>query len=555
MDARLKAICGLLTNPDPLRRTAAAIVLAELAPPDAAVARALGEALPDANQTLTTAILDAFDAIGSRTALPYLLPLLDVDDVAVKMRAIGVITKAGGAALPLIQPLLADASQSKTLMFVDMLARIPTGDAMRALLQLLPDADADLTAEIAEAVHRHARPMPPAARGAFHKRVAQFMTTAAVKNSERLQGACLRLLGALARPEARPILVRWACSATAPRLRIQALRGLQDAEWTPVTARPVFAKVRTMLSDPDADVAEHASRVLAAMPAATLTTAQWRAMLDSANASARSMALTRLAEDASSTGKRALLALLQHTDTHVQESAAGALARQPGAATALLDALLGETDPERAWRLAKILKPHAPTLKARDRQRLKTNTASAMNRAQATGDALLYLLRHADGPAADALHRDAAQAAMREKRWADAVVGFRRLMHSPGFDDDSRYALSICNLKLSLKELAPALRANDFALRGFHALLRNAGYKLPAKLLKDKALDAEDFYYVGFHFSEMTGSEREFGDQLLRHVLTRWPRTPAGKTARTKLGVTGKAPAAKAERAKPSRKS
>jgi HEAT repeat protein len=70
MDAKVKAICGMLRSEDPLRRLAAAIVLGELAPRDATVVKALGDALADANQSLTGAILDAFDAIGSPAALP-----------------------------------------------------------------------------------------------------------------------------------------------------------------------------------------------------------------------------------------------------------------------------------------------------------------------------------------------------------------------------------------------------------------------------------------------------------------------------------------------------
>ncbi|MCE9614649.1 MAG: hypothetical protein K8T26_10265 [Lentisphaerae bacterium] len=551
-DAAFKKICGLLQSDDPMRRTAAAIVLGELAPDDAAVVRALGEALPGANQLLTTAILDALEAIGHRDALPHLVPLLDAEDVAVKLRASAAITRAGGAALPLIRPLLADAGASKKLVLVDLLARIPTVDALRSLLSLLPDADADLTVEIAEAVHRHARAMTPAQRTPLHKLVVQFMDGAPVRASERLQGAGLRLLGALACPEARTVLLRWAGAADSPRLRLQALRGMQNLAWTSATAKPVAPKMLQFMGDTDPEVAQQALRVLTVLPADVLTTAQWRALLDYAFTPARGLALARLAADTSPAGGRVLLALLQHADEHVRETAAGALARQPQVAGAVLEALLDKADIEQAWRLAKILKPHAATLPSRDQKRLKERAARGLAAKEPTIDALLYLLRQADAPAADAVIREAAFAAVRAKRWGDAVAGLRRVMNSPGFDDECRYALSLCNLKQSPKELAPHLRAEDYALRGFQGLLRSPDFNLAARLVKEPAVEAEDLYFVGFHFSDLTGDERAFGEGLLRHVIKTWPRTPAGKAAKIKLGVAnGVEPTAKSRPASP----
>src|SRR5712671_8078231 len=86
----------MLQSPDGMRRCGAAMVLAELAPKDAPVIRALGDALKDANQLLTKYILEAFEAIGSRSIVPHVLPLLDAEDVETKLRAAGIVARAGG---------------------------------------------------------------------------------------------------------------------------------------------------------------------------------------------------------------------------------------------------------------------------------------------------------------------------------------------------------------------------------------------------------------------------------------------------------------------------
>ena len=134
MDATLRAICGLLESTDPLRRHAAAIVLAELAPKDTVVVAALGKALPAANPVLIGHILDAFEAIGSPAAVPYVMPLLDADSMEIKLRAVAMIARAGDRMVPDIQRRLESAKPSERLMLVDLLARIHAKAAFDALL-------------------------------------------------------------------------------------------------------------------------------------------------------------------------------------------------------------------------------------------------------------------------------------------------------------------------------------------------------------------------------------------------------------------------------------
>ena len=110
----------------------------------------------------------------------------------------------------------------------------------------------------------------------------------------------------------------------------------------------------------------------------------------------------------------------------------------------------------------------------------------------------------------------------------------RRLVGTETCDDEVRYELSVCNLKVSPKDLTPHVRAEDHALRGIQGLLRNKAFKLLDRVKKDKTLDAADLYYLGFHFAEATTEDREFGRELLAHVAKRWPKSEQGKAAKHK---------------------
>lgn len=532
MDRTLQKICGLLQCPDNARRSAGAIVLAQLAPKDPGVVKALGEALPGADSILAGHVLEALDAVGSPAAVPYVMPLLDSEDMAMRLQAAAIIAKAGGAVVPQIKARFEPASPAQKLVLVDLLARVHTREAFRTLLELLMDPNFELVKQTCEAVRRHVPTAAPKDRAAFHQEVVRFMGTARVKAQERALTSCLLLLGYIGRPEARAVLLKHAAPKMSLYLRRHALIGLKAVELSGAAAAAVSRQVAGYLDDADEGVAHHALDILGRLPAAGGAKAQWGKFLRSPHAAVRAFAARRLAEEDSAATNRELLALLRHEDTEIREIASSALAAHPGAARLLLEELEPETDAEATWRFVKILKPHSPSIDAKSLKRFQALAARALNDGDPRYEALLYFVRNVSPNAADAVLLEAGLDLRREKRWAQAVECLRRLIHTESFDDEARYALSACNLKLSLKDVTPQARAEDHALRGFHALLRNRTFDLVDRFQKDKTLDASDLYYVGFHFAETPGEDRDLGNRILEQVAKRWPKSEEGVAAK-----------------------
>jgi len=73
----------------------------------------------------------------------------------------------------------------------------------------------------------------------------------------------------------------------------------------------------------------------------------------------------------------------------------------------------------------------------------------------------------------------------------------------------------------------------------FTRLLQNAALDVAGKLAKAKWLDAEDLFYVGFHFGEQTHRARDFGKQVLEMVVKRSPKSEVAKQAKRKLKSEG----------------
>ncbi len=534
MHETIRVVCGLLQNPDHMRRCAAAIVLAELAPRDAAVVRALGEALSGASGTEAGYILDALEAIGSPGAVPYVLPLLETGDVATKLRAAAIVARGGAGVVPDLRERIAAATGARKLVYVDALARVRAPAAFRAILELLLESDLELVKETCAAVQRHLAGVPPKERAVLHREAVTFMTGPKARGSERVQVSCLILLGHIGRPEARAVLLKHAGPKHPLPVRRHALGGLRGLELAGPAARAVGKELAPYLDDSDETIVRQVLEVLGRLSAAGVE-APWEKLMTSPHPSARAAAARQLASSDTAAANRALLQLLRHEDTQLQEIAAGALSAHPGAARMLAEALADEESAEAAWRLAKILKPHAGTVDPKLMKRLTGLAARDLASGAPRYEALLYFLRNASPAATEDVLREAGLDHRAAGRWTQGVECLRRIVHSERFDDEARYALSVCNLKLSPKDFGPSMRAEDHALRGFHALLRSRAFPLLARLGKDKALDAADLYYVGFHFAEMVGDEHAFGAQLLAHVTKRWPRSPEGRSAKGRL--------------------
>ena len=66
------------------------------------------------------------------------------------------------------------------------------------------------------------------------------------------------------------------------------------------------------------------------------------------------------------------------------------------------------------------------------------------------------------------------------------------------------------------------------------AALLSRGFDVGTALRKDKSLDLDALYYVGFHFAE---AKKPLGQELLEEVVKKGGRTKVGKMAKNKLAL------------------
>lgn len=517
------------------------MVLAELAPKDALVVKALGETLKNANQLLTRYVLEAFEAIGTRAVVPHVLPLLESDDAETKLRAAAIVARAGGAVVSELKRHFEKANAQQRLVLVDILARIHSRESMQLILESLFDPDPEIVKECCQAVRRHIGDATPKDRAALHRQVVKFMTSSRARKNDRVLTACLLLAGYIGAPDARKILLKYSAPRNLTYIRRNALLGLKGLELTGAAVHQVARTMLKYLGEPDfANIGQNALDIIEKLPLPRSYNGQWRRLLRSKHVGARAFAARKLAATEDAGTNRLMMSLLRHSDPQISEIAAGALARRKSAVRLLLAALARERKPEPAWQLAKILKPHSQAVDKPTVKKFAGLAARALEAGQPRHEALLYFLRNINSNAADGVWRDVGLKFKKAKKWAKAAECLKKLTSTNLFDRELRYELSVCNLRTSPKELHAHLRSEDSALRGFQALLADKNFKLFDRLRKDKCLDVTDLYYVAFHFSEGVGEEQKFGCRLLQYVADRWKKTKQGKEARNKLSLMAK---------------
>ena len=525
----------MLQSPDGMRRCAAAMVLGELAPKEAAVVAALGEALKNSNQLLTRYVLEAFETIGSRAVVPFVLPLLDADDMETKLRAAGIIANAGGEMIGELRRQFEKASPQQKRLLIDILARMHSREAMQLILDVLFDPDFELVKEACQAVRRHITDIAPKDRLALHKQVVKFMASSRVKKNDRVLTHCLLLVGNIGATDAPNVLLKFTTPKNLGYIRRNALIGLNGLQLAGSASTTVVKQIFKYLSEADPQIIQLTLDIIDEQPPVAALDNQWQKLLKSKHSTVRAFAARKLAANDNPAGNKLMMALLAHPDAQISEIAFGALARHKKATPLLLAAIARERNSEAAWRLAKILKPHSAALDKAVAKKFSALAARDLEAGNSRHEALFYFLRNIDPAIVDDVLTATGLKFKKAKKWAKAVDCLKQLSRAESFDAELRFELSVCNLKQSAKDIAPNLRADDHALRGFQPLVPDKPFKLFDRLKKEKCLTAADLFYVGFHFSEGTGEEQKFGRQLLEYVAKRWPGTKDGKAAKNKL--------------------
>jgi hypothetical protein len=182
--------------------------------------------------------------------------------------------------------------------------------------------------------------------------------------------------------------------------------------------------------------------------------------------------------------------------------------------------------------MRNVLRPSAKKVPAAMRKQLLETATDRLAEGERNWEALLDVARDAD-PAAVAEALRALAQKLRKKNTDKSLTVLALLCRSDKSTDIDRYALAALELQKGTHDTRPAARAGDPALHKL-AVLLTKGFDVGTALRKDRSMELEDLYYVGFHFVE---EGHPIGEELLSEVVKKGGRGKVAKMAKNKLSL------------------
>jgi HEAT repeat protein len=533
------------------KRIAAAIVLGEISAKGANVVEALARTLDSGIALLQRHALEALARTGAKKAAPKILPLLGAREEDVRRAAVAAMASIGAEAIPTLRERMSAAGPEERRSIDAVLAAVGGKDAFHTLLGGMAGSNAEAAKAAALAVRQKVKDADTRQRKSYVLETERFLEKQ-VSNGGNTGAiaAGIKILGYLEDPATIPTLLAFAKGrSNAAGVRQEALIALRFllGKKTADTKKVVSALVEAA-DDADRSLAQTALHTLAGLTIPGDAMKRLEKLALHPDVERARFVLEMLGRTAGAEPARVLVSVLSTTkDKRRAEIAATCLLQpadggglpSPGSALVrddavalLAKALLEASDPDRGWLLRNVLRPSARRVAAASRRAMLDEAMRRLAAGARTWEPLLATARDADPAAAAEALRALAQRS-RKSAPDKALVVMRLLSRSEGCTDEDRYALAAAELARGARDTRPAARASDESLRLFGALL-DRGVDVGAQLRRDKSLELDHLYYVGFHFAEQG---HPLGEELLRTVVDKGGRTKIAKMARSKLAL------------------
>lgn len=541
MASEIGKICKMVEEGDLELRCAAAKVLGELKPKEKQAVAALTRALSEDNDVLRRYVLEAIGKIKDKTFIPSLLPLLG-NGGGVRAQAVDALALFGSSIVSQVKSLAKSEDSTVRHSAIEVLVKLKSKSSLRTLFDVVRETEFPLSHHIAQ--HASAQleqvipTMTPAEKDDLYEVIQDALPEEETNATVALMA--MRALSVLQNPQSAKYLLRFTQPPWTSPVRAQALNALRhlhvDEKDVPMVAVACFA----LLKDRDfPQIVKPALDLLYRLPLSNEIAHQLEDCLRSRHVEVKNFAVRKLGHVTSDRAAELLLQCLNDRDAIIRDLAQQAILRQPAVVPQVLKQFEEATSDDQRQALMPILRAHAASFTKATINRLVKQFLTLLHEGNEAYRATLDLLRRAAPEAALEPLLDEAAEHLKAKRYTDAAKTLNALSGTELFTEEVQYLLALAHLKQSRKDLALTARQTDPALRFFGNLLARNAAVLAERLKKDKSLEPEDFFYLGFHFAERSHVEKTFGAAMLQHVATQYTRREIGKAAKKKLQVEG----------------
>lgn len=521
------------------QRTAAAIVIGELAPKEATVIDRLADAARDTDRTLRLKAIEALGKIGSAKARDALYPLLDEGDT--RDAAARAVALAGNPVVTYARKTYPTAPLAKRRTLLRVLGLIRSKDAMSFLMEILLDPTPPDASDVVTIFKQETGTLESKARKQLSTQVRAVLSKKDFQRNRTAVEAAIELLNHLRDPDSAKLLLEFATVDNPSTVRRAALTGLR---WMLPDAKQKAEPVKLLLSFiEEEDFMNIVSPSLEALLPIEIPKSSAQALIalaESRHPLVRKFALQKMSGLDTPEATTTLVEALSDADPMVRQLAARSIEAQPGAWKVVVAELSKTTDAELAWRMVRAVKRVGDEVNRPALEKLCKEAISRLEASDPIAEAMLHLILNL---APDVHYEGLRKRAHYWKRKKDYAAGERCLsflVQTEEFTDDDRFELAMLALRASSAPAGSVTRDTDVPLTLLKALIRGGEYPVAKKIQTEtRTLEPPDLFYLGFHLVEGPEAERVIGTDILNKLVETTPRSKVGKSAKSKLKVEG----------------
>lgn len=528
MNETMKSIVGLLEDGKPELQVAAAQVLGELRPRDAAATEALADGI-DRSPVLGRFCLDALAKIGSAAALRALAEAV-VEHEVLSEHAAQLLGEIGAPAHGVLAKIYPQAIGEQRARILGVLAREWGKDSLNVFAEAL--FTPDLTESAAELLEAQA--------DSFRSEHAKMLRDALPKDlAEALPPACVaQVFGVLAKVDpngSKTLFLKHTEPEVVAPVRAAALRGLCG---TKLTQKQTMALMDALQDKAQRNVHDAIRDVLASLPelpngiAPTL-----KRMLASRQPEQKLFAARMLRTVGGTELAKTFLKMLQHEDERFRAAARESLANNKQAVEPLLKLLQSTKDAELAQTCAQTLRKLSQYLTPKLLKATAEKAVKLLPNNPRLGDLMLDLVLQAGGDKVAPMLLEKAVRLRRAKKQAEALHLLAKLAAGEHGGDEPHYQIALTKL-LAEAEADETEESPGNSTMGFFAVLIRNGFPLFDRLKRESVVKPDMLLRVATHFASHVGVERRFGTEILQHLAQR-TKGRAGDEARLALRTVG----------------
>lgn len=537
MDIPAKKLLRLLSDSvSPDARAAATLVVGELGLRDADIATAVADLLTDSSGEVRTNAIKAAGQLKIEKTLPILLERISHGGPEASLAAEAAVG-LGAKGVKGLQDLMHKVVPGVRKYIAAALTSSVSHGGDAAGIAVLLDHDPQVAASASAAIIAKI----PTIAADRKKELAKELTVLAKNKKKPIPATSevpvVRLLLALNEPAAAEVLWDRILLPYPPEVRTMALQAVGG--WTPAPSKEQLGRLFHCASEPDFRIAAPALAILHKLPVTDKTLDDWISLLHAPDIAARRLAMDKIGDRDTAEVAEGLLAQFHHSDRGVRDAARGRLQKLKAGRKALVKGLTEAQGHDDTWQFARTIAVFAKELTPSAREEIFKTACEYLEKSDHRTDPFLFVLREIDAGELQEKLVEQAVALRKKKKYDAAMTYLKAVARDPSVGFAVRLEIALNGLKVSQHEMDPHARESDPCLRNFDTLFQQDSEQLLKEVEKAKFLEAEDLFYVGFHFAEQIGRPRQFGIDLLKLVVKRSPKNEIGKSAKNKLKSVG----------------